>query len=121
MEDQCSNDLKEFDDYCQKWDVFLSNGNYKQANVYYKKIKHIYEKIRTGDKKELFYSTLLKEYKNLRTLSTACTHMLILNINIELAEEKLKQISKMDKEKSSAVFSSKIVLQEWEKGNLIRF
>lgn len=121
MEDKCLNYLKNFDNYCQKWDMYLNEGNHKQANLYYKKITKIYEQIKLSENKNLFYKTLLKEYENLRTISTACTQMLILNIDVELAEQKLKQISLMSNEKSSAVFSSKIVLQEWKKGNLIRF
>ena len=121
MENKYINYLNNFDDYCKKWDMYLNEGDHKQANLYYKKIKQIYEKIRVTENKKLFYRTLVKEYENLRTISTACTQMLILNIDVELAEKKLKQISQMSKERSSAVFSSKIVLQEWEKGNLIRF
>lgn len=121
MEDKYINYLKDFDNYCQKWDMFLTDGNHKEANSCYKKIKQIYEKVRISDNKHLFYITLVKESNNLRTISTACTQMLILNIEVELAEQKLKQISLMNKEKSSAVFSSKIVLQEWEKGNLMKF
>ena len=113
--------IKEFDEYCREWDLFLNQGNYKKANLYYKKIKNIYERISISDEKELFYLTLMNEYENIRTLSTACTQMLILGINIELAEENLRQISIMVNDKSSAVFSSKMVLQEWEKGNLMKF
>lgn len=112
--------LKEFDKYCQEWDCFLNSGNHKKANLCYSKIKKIYDKISNYDEKDIFYSDLLKNFTNPRTLTTACTQMLILNVNVEEAVRILKKISFMDI-KSSAVFSAKIALQEWNNGNLVKF
>lgn len=112
-----------FDEKCQEWDTYLAAGNSKKANKCYKEIKNIFNiaSDATKEDRENFYRDILEESVSIMTISVACVHMLIFDIDTKKAIKKLKKISKMPLQDSSAVFSSKMAIREWKSGRLKGF
>lgn len=120
MENAIIDKITEFVKYCIEWNKYQETHEYKKANLEYKKIKRIFEEIRVGDEASKFYNILLSECKVESVIVPAATQMLVLNINIEKAQIELKKIVENGSSKNLR-FNAKMVLNEWNKGNLTNF
>ncbi|MEG0415791.1 MAG: hypothetical protein RR565_06605 [Erysipelothrix sp.] len=117
MNKSIMNYLEDFEQYGIIQDEAIETGEYKKANATVKKLEKILLVAKEDSESEKFYLTILKKSKSKSAIITACSQMLKLNINAEVARNELEKIANSS-EKSMSRMSAKMFLQEWDKGNI---
>ena len=100
-------------------DISNSTGNYKAGNKEFKDMEKILKLAVKSEKKEEFYVYILNSSDSPSAVLTACVHMLKLGIEPGLARSRLELIASSP-EKSNSRFRAKMILQEWDNGNIKR-
>lgn len=99
--------------------VCAHNGEYKKANKAYSKLKKIFEKIQSGAvEKEILVDLLNQGDPNVECWAAA--HLLGLPYEVELAQEKLKEIA-IDNNLGMLAFTAKMTLSQWQKKKKLTF
>lgn len=109
------------DDYlesCRVHGESTLNGNYKEGNKAYKKIDKIFNIPKNSDDQEVFYLEVLEKSNDANTLTWCCINMLKLNINLEIASAKLKEIASDDNIHPIFKSNAQLTLQKWDEGNI---
>jgi len=100
-------------------DMSDSTGNYKAGNKAFKDMEKILKLAVKSDKKEEFYVHIFNSSDSPSAILAACVHMLKLGIEPGLARSRLELIASSP-EKSNSRFRAKMILQEWDNGNIKR-
>lgn len=123
MESKLNAYIEKFNESGEKRYAATESGNSKLNNIEYKKIKQIFEiaKKATQREREVFYNEILKKYNNPSTLNACCTHMLLFNIDSDLAIRTLQELSQRKDINPLVSFSSEMIIEEWENGSLVTY
>ena len=98
----------------------IQNGNYKNANKAYRRLRTIYRKLEENKGLAIpFLQYLLKE-ENASVRSWAASHALGLNVLTNDAEKVLSEIVETDKT-TMLGFSAEMTLSQWKKNGYLLF
>lgn len=78
----------------------------------------IFEKSINDDSKEKFYLEILATAQDASTITACCVYMMKLNIYPDITRKKLEELIECKDYHPIFIFNVKMVLQEWDKGNI---
>ena len=93
-------------------------GEYKKGNKAFNKMERIIDKVRDLGEENKFFLSIFEKSKDVNTLTCCCANMLKFQIEPQKARKKLEEIKKSKEINPILAFNAKMLLQEWDKGNI---